>query len=182
MIPELGHFLLWLALGVSAVLGTMPLAGAARQRADWMALARPSARLLFALVALAFVCLALAFVGNDFSVLYVATNSNRSLPAHYRFAAVWGGHEGSILLWILMLTFWTVAVAQFSRHLPDPVMARILAVMGWLSFGFLLFVLATSNPFDRLLPVPADGRDLNPLLQDPGMVIHPPMLYMGYVG
>jgi len=182
MIPELGHFLLWIALGVSAVLGTMPLVGAGKNRADWMALARPSARILFALVALAFVCLALAFVGNDFSVLYVATNSNRSLPTHYRFAAVWGGHEGSMLLWSLMLAFWTVAVARFSAHLPDKVMARILAVMGWLSFGFLLFMLMTSNPFDRLVPTPADGRDLNPLLQDPGMVIHPPMLYMGYVG
>ncbi len=182
MIPELGHFLLWLALGVSAVLGAMPLAGAARSRSDWMALARPTAAILFALVALAFVCLALAFVGNDFSVLYVATNSNRSLPTHYRFAAVWGGHEGSMLLWTLMLAVWTVAVARFSTHLPDKVMARILAVMGWLSFGFLLFMLMTSNPFDRLVPTPADGRDLNPLLQDPGMVIHPPMLYMGYVG
>ena len=182
MIPELGHFLLWLALGVSAVLGTLPLVGAGRNRADWMALARPSAAILFALVALAFVCLALAFVGNDFSVLYVATNSNRSLPTHYRFAAVWGGHEGSMLLWTLMLAVWTVAVARFSAHLPDKVMARILAVMGWLSFGFLLFMLMTSNPFDRLVPTPANGRDLNPLLQDPGMVIHPPMLYMGYVG
>ena len=182
MIPELGHFLLWLALGVSAVLGTMPLVGAARNRTDWMALARPSAAILFALVALSFVCLALAFVGKDFSVLYVATNSNSSLPTHYRFAAVWGGHEGSMLLWTLMLAFWTVAVARFSAHLPDKVIARILAVMGWLSFGFLLFMLATSNPFDRLVPTPADGRDLNPLLQDPGMVIHPPMLYMGYVG
>ena len=182
MIPELGHFLLWIALGTAAVLGTMPLVGAARNRADWMAVARPSARILFALVATAFVCLALAFVGNDFSVLYVATNSNRSLPVYYRFAAVWGGHEGSILLWLLMLTVWTLAVATFSKHLPEKVSSRILAVMGWLSFGFLLFLLATSNPFDRFLQVPADGRDLNPLLQDPGMVIHPPMLYMGYVG
>jgi cytochrome c-type biogenesis protein CcmF len=182
MIPELGHFLLWLALGISAVLGTLPLVGAAKNRGDWMALARPSARLLFALVAVAFICLALAFVGNDFSVLDVASNSNRSLPLHYRITAVWGGHEGSILLWLLMLTFWTLAVATFSRHLPDKLVARILAVMGWLSFGFLLFLLMTSNPFDRLFPVPGDGRDLNPLLQDPGMVIHPPMLYMGYVG
>ncbi|MEO5845144.1 MAG: heme lyase CcmF/NrfE family subunit, partial [Caldimonas sp.] len=161
---------------------TMPLVGAGSNRADWMALARPSARILFTLVALAFVCLALAFVGNDFSVLYVASNSNRSLPLAYRVTAVWGGHEGSMLLWTLMLAVWAVAVAQFSRHLPDKVMARILAVMGWLTFGFLLFMLMTSNPFDRLLPTPADGRDLNPLLQDPGMVIHPPMLYMGYVG
>jgi cytochrome c-type biogenesis protein CcmF len=182
MIPELGHFALWIALGVAAVLGVVPMLGAARGRGDWMALARPSARLLFALVAIAFVCLALSFVGNDFSVLYVASNSNRSLPLHYRITAVWGGHEGSILLWLLMLTFWTLAVATFSRHLPDKVMARILAVMGLLAFGFLLFLLATSNPFDRLFPAPAEGRDLNPLLQDPGMVIHPPMLYMGYVG
>ncbi|HEV7574648.1 MAG TPA: heme lyase CcmF/NrfE family subunit, partial [Caldimonas sp.] len=182
MIPELGHFALWIALGVAAVLGVMPMLGAARARADWMTLARPSARLLFALVAFAFVCLAVSFVDNDFSVLYVATNSNRSLPLHYRIAAVWGGHEGSILLWLLMLTFWTLAVATFSRHLPEKVTARILAVMGLLSFGFLLFLLATSNPFDRLVPAAAEGRDLNPLLQDPGMVIHPPMLYMGYVG
>jgi cytochrome c-type biogenesis protein CcmF len=182
MIPELGHFALWIALGVAAVLGVMPMLGAARARPDWMTLARPSARLLFALVAFAFVCLAVSFVDNDFSVLYVATNSNRSLPLHYRIAAVWGGHEGSILLWLLMLTFWTLAVATFSRHLPEKVTARILAVMGLLSFGFLLFLLATSNPFDRLVPAAAEGRDLNPLLQDPGMVIHPPMLYMGYVG
>ncbi len=182
MIPELGHFLLWLALGLSAVLGTLPLVGAARNRFDWMAVARPSARGLFALVALSYVCLTAAFVGNDFSVLYVATNSNRLLPLHYRISAVWGGHEGSLLLWMLMLAFWTVAVAGFSRHLPEKVVARILAVMGWLSFGFLLFMLATSNPFDRLFPAAAEGRDLNPLLQDPGMVIHPPMLYMGYVG
>ena len=182
MIPELGHFALWLALGVSLVLGTMPMIGAAQGRGDWMALARPSARVLFALVVSAFVCLAVSFANNDFSVLYVASNSNSLLPLHYRLSAVWGGHEGSILLWLLMLTFWTLAVAQFSRHLPDVLVARILAVMGWLSFGFLLFVLVTSNPFDRLVPAAPEGRDLNPLLQDPGMVIHPPMLYMGYVG
>ena len=182
MIPELGHFALWLALGVSLVLGTMPMIGAAYGRLDWMTLARPSARVLFALIAFSFACLAASFAANDFSVLYVASNSNRLLPLHYRLSAVWGGHEGSILLWLLMLTFWTAAVAQFSRHLPDVLIARILAVMGWLSFGFLLFVLMTSNPFDRLFPAASEGRDLNPLLQDPGMVIHPPMLYMGYVG
>ncbi len=182
MIPELGHFALWLALGVSLVLGTMPMLGAARGRGDWMSLARPSAGVLFALVAIAFACLAAAFAANDFSVVYVASNSNRLLPLHYRLTAVWGGHEGSILLWLLMLTFWAACVARFSRHLPDALAARILAVMGWLSFGFLLFVLATSNPFDRLFPAAPEGRDLNPLLQDPGMVIHPPMLYMGYVG
>ena len=182
MIPELGHFLLWIALGVAAVLGVMPMLGAARGRSDWMALARPSARLLFVLVASAFVCLALSFVGNDFSVLNVATNSNRTLPLHYRIAATWGSHEGSILLWLLMLTIWALAVATFSGHLPEKVSSRILAVMGLLSFGFLLFLLATSNPFDRLFPAALEGRELNPLLQDPGMVIHPPMLYMGYVG
>jgi len=182
MIPELGHLALWIALGVAAVLGVMPMLGAARGRADWMALARPSARLLFVLVAFAFVCLALSFVANDFSVLNVATNSNRTLPLQYRIAATWGSHEGSILLWLLMLTIWAFAVATFSRHLPEKVSARILAVMGLLSFGFLLFLLATSNPFDRLVPAAPEGRELNPLLQDPGMVIHPPMLYMGYVG
>ena len=182
MIPELGHFALWLALGISAVMATLPLLGAHRNRGDWMALARPSARALFVLVGFSFLCLAASFVGNDFSVLYVASNSNSTLPLHYRITAVWGGHEGSILLWLLMLTFWAFAVATFSKHLPEKVTARILAVMGWLAFGFLLFVLATSNPFERLFPSPAEGRDLNPLLQDPGMVIHPPMLYMGYVG
>ena len=182
MIPELGHFALWLALGVAAALAVMPMLGAARGRADWMAIARPAAGLQFALVALAFGCLIAAFVGNDFSVVYVATNSNTSLPTEYRVAAVWGGHEGSMLLWLLMLTGWACAVAMFSRHLPAPVLARILSVMGLLSVGFLLFLLLTSNPFDRLPNPPIDGRDLNPLLQDPGMVFHPPMLYMGYVG
>ena len=182
MSAEVGHFALWLALGVAAVLAVMPMLGAARQRADWMAIARPAAALQFAFVAFAFGCLVTAFVGNDFSVLYVAQNSNTSLPTHYRIAAVWGGHEGSMLLWLLMLTGWAFAVALFSQHLPQPVMARILSVMGMLSIGFLLFLLLTSNPFDRLPNPPADGRDLNPLLQDPGMVFHPPMLYMGYVG
>ena len=154
MTPELGHFSLWIALGVSLVLGVMPMVGAARGRGDWMALARPSAKLLFALVAFAFVCLTISFINNDFSVAYVATNSNRLLPMHYRVTGVWGGHEGSILLWLLMLTFWTFAVAIFSDHLPAKVQARILAVMGLLACGFLLFLLATSNPFDRLSPAP----------------------------
>ena len=182
MIPELGHFSLWIALGVALILGILPMVGAAQGRGDWMALARPSSQLLFALVAFAFVCLTISFINNDFSVAYVATNSNKLLPLHYRVTGVWGGHEGSILLWLLMLTFWTFAVAIFSDHLPAKVQARILAVMGLLACGFLLFLLVTSNPFERLSPAPADGRELNPLLQDPGMVIHPPMLYMGYVG
>ena len=182
MIPEIGHFLLWLACAVALVLGTVPMLGAARGRGDWMAVARPLALSLFALVLLSFVMLTLAFVQHDFSVLYVASNSNSALPLHYRITAVWGGHEGSMLLWMLMLTLWTAAVALFSRHMPLREVARILAVLGLLSVGFLLFTLLTSNPFERLVPAAADGRDLNPLLQDPGMIFHPPMLYMGYVG
>ena len=182
MIPELGHFLMWLALGTALVLGILPLVGAQRGRTDWMVLARPASIVLFTLIAAAYVLLTVSFVQHDFSVLYVATNSNSALPLPYRIAAVWGGHEGSMLLWLLMLTGWTLAVAMFSSHLPLAVAARILSVMGLVSIGFLLFTLLTSNPFDRLVPAAADGRDLNPLLQDPGMIFHPPLLYMGYVG
>jgi cytochrome c-type biogenesis protein CcmF len=182
MIPELGQISLLLALAVALILGTLPLAGAVKGRADWIALARPAAQTHFMLVAFAFVCLTASFVRNDFSVAYVATNSNSALPLPYRVAGVWGGHEGSLLLWLMMLSVWMMAVSQFSKHLPRPVLARILAVMGLISVGFLLFMLLTSNPFDRLDVVPPDGNDLNPLLQDPGMVFHPPMLYMGYVG
>jgi cytochrome c-type biogenesis protein CcmF len=182
MIPELGHFSLWLALATALLLGIVPLAGSLRERNDWMALARPLTGVLALTVGASFVALTSAFVGNDFSVLYVAQHSNSALPLAYRIAGVWGGHEGSLLLWAMMLCVWMIAVARFSRHLPLPVLARILSVMGWIALGFLLFTLTTSNPFERLFPVPADGRDLNPLLQDPGMVIHPPMLYMGYVG
>jgi cytochrome c-type biogenesis protein CcmF len=182
MIPELGQIALLLALAVATIQGTVPLVGAARGRRDWMALARPTAQAQFVLVAIAFAALVASFVRHDFSVLYVASNSNSALPLPYRIAAVWGGHEGSLLLWVLMLGVWMLAVARFSHHLPLEVAARILAVMGLVSFGFLLFMLLTSNPFERIFPVPPDGRDLNPLLQDPGMVFHPPMLYMGYVG
>ncbi len=182
MIPEIGHFVLWLALGLSLVIGVVPLAGASTGRTAWMGLARPATSLLFVLVLISFACLMAAFVLHDFSVQYVATNSNSALPLQFRIAAVWGGHEGSMLLWLLMQCGWMMAVARFSQRLPLPVLARILAVMGWLMVGFLLFTLLTSNPFDRLFPAPADGRDLNPLLQDPGMIFHPPMLYMGYVG
>jgi len=182
MIPELGQFILMLALAVALVQGIVPMVGAQRGRADWMALARPAAWLQFTLVLLAYFCLTASFVRHDFSVLYVASNSNSALPLPYRVAAVWGGHEGSLLLWVLMLSVWTVAVARYSRSLPLVFVARILAVLGLVSVGFLLFMLVTSNPFDRLIPAAVDGRDLNPLLQDPGMVIHPPMLYMGYVG
>ena len=182
VIPELGQFALWLAVGVSAVMGTLPLIGAQRGRLDWMALARPGARALFVLVAFSFGCLVASFVRNDFSVLVVASHSNTALPLPFRIAAVWGGHEGSMLLWVLMQSGWALAVASFSTRLPAAVLARILAVIGLLALGFLLFVLLTSNPFQRLIPAPLDGRDLNPQLQDPGMIFHPPMLFMGYVG
>ena len=182
MIPEIGHFMLWLALALSLALGVVPLVGAQRGRADWMALARPSTAVLFVLVAISFACLTIAFVQHDFSVQYVASNSNSALPLEFRIAAVWGGHEGSMLLWLLMQCGWMGAVALFSRNLPLPVLARILSVMSLTLVGFLLFTLLTSNPFDRLVPAAPDGRDLNPLLQDPGMIFHPPLLYMGYVG
>jgi cytochrome c-type biogenesis protein CcmF len=182
MIPELGHFALVIALVLAAAQSILPLAGAATHRRTLMATARPIAAGQFVFVLGAFAALAACFVGNDFSVQNVATNSNSSLPTQYRFAATWGSHEGSMLLWTLMLAGWTFAVSIFSRHLPERMVARVLGVMGLVSVGFLLFMLLTSNPFDRLLPPAEDGRDLNPLLQDPGMVIHPPMLYMGYVG
>jgi len=161
---------------------TLPLIGASRGNRTWIALAIPTGQAQFIFVTIAFGCLAYSFITNDFSVLNVATNSNSQLPLHYRLAATWGSHEGSLLLWTLMLSLWTAAVSLFSRHLPEEMIARVLSVMGIISVGFLLFLLLTSNPFTRLFPVPPDGRDLNPLLQDPGMVVHPPMLYMGYVG
>jgi len=182
MIPELGQFSLVLAAVLSLLLGILPLWGTYRYNTTLQALARPLALLQFILVALSFACLAYAFLNNDFSVKYVAAHSNSLLPKPYQFAAVWGGHEGSLLLWMLMLTGWAAAVALFSQSLPLVMVARVLGVLGLVTVGFMLFILFTSNPFDRLFPVPADGRDLNPLLQDPGLVIHPPMLYMGYVG
>ncbi|HJU24522.1 MAG TPA: heme lyase CcmF/NrfE family subunit [Casimicrobiaceae bacterium] len=182
MIPEIGHFALILALLVALAQGIVPMLGAAKRDGALMSVAVPAARAQFALVAIAFACLAYAFVTSDFSVANVARNSNSHLPLHYRFAATWGSHEGSLLLWSLMLAGWGFAVTLFSRHLPQTLRARVLAVMGLVAIGFLSFLLATSNPFARLFPVPAEGSDLNPLLQDPGMVVHPPMLYMGYVG
>jgi cytochrome c-type biogenesis protein CcmF len=182
MIPEIGQFALVLALLLALAQGSLPLLGAARGVSSWMNLARPAAQGQFVFVAIAFGCLTYSFVTNDFSVLYVASNSNSALPLQYRIAGVWGGHEGSLLLWVLMLSLWTMAVSVFSSHLPDDIIARVLGVLGLISVGFLSFMLFTSNPFDRLLPAAMDGRDLNPLLQDPGMVLHPPMLYMGYVG
>ncbi len=182
MIPELGHFALILALAMAIIQTIFPLAGAANGNRAWMALARPVARLQFLFISIAFGVLIYLFLSNDFSVAYVTQNSNSLLPAIYRFSAVWGAHEGSLLLWALILSLWTTAVSIYSKRLPVFFVARVLGVMGSVSVGFLLFMLLTSNPFDRLFPIPADGSDLNPLLQDPGLIIHPPMLYMGYVG
>src|SRR5689334_17925601 len=182
MVPEIGQFALIVALLLAVTQATFPLIGASRGNRTWIALAAPAGQAQFIFVAVAFCCLGYSFITNDFSVLNVATNSNSQLPLHYRLAATWGSHEGSLLLWTLMLSLWTVAVTLFSKHLPDEMIARVLSVMGIVSVGFLLFMLLTSNPFARIFPVPPDGRDLNPLLQDPAMVAHPPMLYMGYVG
>ena len=182
MTAELGHFALILSFVVSILLGVLPLVGAQRGQAQWVALARPAAQTQFLLIAFAFACLAQSFLVNDFSVSYVAQHSNTQLPTLYRFAAVWGGHEGSLLLWVLMLSGWGAAVSVASRQLPEVMVARVLAVLGLVGIGLLAFILFTSNPFDRLMPAAAEGRDLNPLLQDPGLVFHPPMLYMGYVG
>jgi cytochrome c-type biogenesis protein CcmF len=182
MIPELGHFALILSLLVALSLGVFGVAGGHLNRTDWMAFARPGAQALWLLTAISFACLTYAFYTNDFSVQYVAQNSNSQLPMLYKISAVWGGHEGSLLLWMLMLATWMLAVSLFSRQLPDAMVARVLGILGLVSVGFLLFMLLTSNPFERLADIPEDGRSLNPLLQDPGLVFHPPLLYMGYVG
>ena len=183
MIPELGHLAMILALCLCLVQATLPLIGAWRGDHQWMSLAQPAAWGQFAFLLFSFLCLTYAFMVDDFSVAYVASNSNTALPWYYKFSAVWGAHEGSLLLWALILAGWTFAVSIFSRHLPEEMLARVLAVMGMISVGFLLFLIITSNPFERLLPnAPIDGRDLNPLLQDFGLIVHPPMLYMGYVG
>ena len=182
MIPEIGHFSLILALFVALAMGTLSVIGGQQGRGDWMALARPGTQALFLLTVFSFACLTYAFFTNDFSVSYVAQHSNSKLPDIYRIAGVWGGHEGSLLLWLMMLSSWMLAVSIFSRQLPDAMVSRVLGILGLIAVGFLLFMLITSNPFLRLSDIPADGRDLNPLLQDPGLVFHPPLLYMGYVG
>ena len=182
MLPELGQVALILALLLACLQAVVPLAGAQRNKTSWMAVARPAAFAQLVLLLFAFVVLTIGFVTQDFSIVYVAENSNTLLPMVYRYTAVWGAHEGSLLLWTLTLAVWNAAVAEFSRELPDQVMARVMGVMGVVSVGFLAFLVFTSNPFTRLLPAPIEGRDLNPLLQDFGMVIHPPMLYIGYVG
>ncbi|ELY4482945.1 heme lyase CcmF/NrfE family subunit [Cronobacter turicensis] len=183
MMPEIGNFLLCLAAGLALLLTLWPQWGAMRQAPRLMALARPLACALFACLLGAFLILVHAFVVNDFTVLYVASNSNTELPVWYRVAATWGAHEGSLLLWVLLMGAWTFAVAIFSRGMPQEAIARVLSVMGGINFCFLLFILLTSNPFTRTLPeFPVEGRDLNPLLQDIGLIFHPPLLYMGYVG
>ncbi|MDR1076634.1 MAG: heme lyase CcmF/NrfE family subunit [Xanthomonadaceae bacterium] len=182
MFPELGQITLILAMLIAAIQAVVPLIGAQRGQASWMAVARPAAYAQALLVLAAFVILTLAFVNQDFSVKYVADNSNSLLPMMYRYSAVWGSHEGSLLLWALVLAIWCAAVAVFSRALPPQVVARVLGVMGIVAVGFLAFLIFTSNPFERLLPAAPEGHDLNPLLQDPGLIFHPPMLYIGYVG
>ncbi|WP_434772055.1 heme lyase CcmF/NrfE family subunit [Pseudomonas entomophila] len=183
LVPELGQLAMILALCFAAVQASLPLIGAWRMDRLWMGLARPAAWGQFGGLVVAFACLTQAFLTDNFSVAYVANNSNSALPWYYKFSAVWGAHEGSLLLWALILGGWTFAVSVCSRQLPQVMLARVLAVMGMISVGFLTFLIATSNPFERLLPqMPANGRDLNPLLQDIGLIVHPPMLYMGYVG
>lgn len=182
MIVEIGHFALILAACVALVQGVLPLAGTINDNQRWQALAKPAATLQFLLIAFSFAVLAHGALTDDFSIKYIAGHSNSLLPTQYKFASVWGGHEGSLLLWMLMLSGWTLAVAIFSRTLPLAMVARVIGILGLVSTGFLMFILITSSPFERLLPAPLDGKDLNPLLQDPGLVIHPPMLYMGYVG
>ncbi|WP_114653826.1 heme lyase CcmF/NrfE family subunit [Polynucleobacter necessarius] len=182
MIPEFGHYALILALCVAILQGILPLVGAHQSRREWILLARPAAQTVFLLLAIAFVILAWSFYRNDFSVLYVADHSNSQMPVIYRLGAVWGGHEGSLLLWVFLLSTWTFLVAQLSKALDEFMVARVIGVLGLVITGLLLFVLLTSNPFERLLPAAQEGRSLNPLLQDPGLVFHPPMLYMGYVG
>jgi len=182
MIPEIGHFALILALSLALCQGVLPLVGAQRNDTAMMSVARTAAYGQFLFVAISFGCLIWAFVHDDFSVLYVANHSQLSLPIGYKVSAVWSAHEGSLLMWILILSGWTVAVARFSSGVPKVLLARVLGVLGLLSVGFLLFELLTSNAFERLIPAAIDGGDLNPLLQDPGLAIHPPILYIGYVG
>ena len=183
MIPELGNFALILALLLAVALVVVPMAGATLRHTGLMAFDRPLVAGVFVMLALSYGCLTWSFMVDDFSVAYVASNSNSMLPWYYKFSAVWGGHEGSMLLWILTLGAWTLAVALFSRNLPNEMRARVLSIMGLIGVGFMLFTLLTSNPFQRHLPnPPQDGADLNPLLQDFGLIVHPPMLYMGYVG
>lgn len=182
MVGELGNFCLVLALCVTLAQSIIPLLGAAQNRSSWMLFSRSAAYVQWSLIAAAYALLTYAFINHDYSILYVANNSNNVQPLIYRISGVWGAHEGSLLLWVLILSSWTALVARFSRGIPLDIVARVLAVLGMVSIGFISFTLFTSSPFERLMQVPLDGRELNPLLQDPGLAIHPPMLYMGYVG
>ena len=183
MMPEIGHFALILALFIGFLLSIVPMWGTIHKSDILMSMSRPLACGQFVFILISFICLGYAFVHDDFSVQYVANHSNSLLPIQYKVSAIWGGHEGSLLLWALILSGWTSAVVVFSRQLPLDMLARVLSIMGMIGVGFLLFILLTSNPFDRYLPqFPAEGADLNPLLQDFGLIVHPPMLYMGYVG
>ena len=182
MTIELGHFALILALFVAVIQGTIPLAGAARRNAGWMAVARPAAVTVFLLIALAMGALMHAYVTSDFSVINVIQNSHTDKPLLYRITGVWGNHEGSMVLWVFMLSLCAAAVAVFSDNLPPALRARVLAIQGLIAVGFLLFILFTSNPFARTFPAPLNGQGLNPVLQDPGLAFHPPFLYLGYVG
>ncbi len=182
MIPEIGNFSLIIALAIAFFLATVPMIGAQKNNLQLMQFSRYAVVAQFFCILVSFIALTYSFTIDDFSVRYVAANSNSALPMMFKISAVWGAHEGSFLLWLLILSGWTMAVAFFSKSLPIAMTSRVLAVMGMLSIGFLLFIIFTSNPFDRLFPAALDGKDLNPLLQDFGLVIHPPMLYMGYVG
>lgn len=183
MIAELGNYALALSLAIAILLAIFPLWGAEKGSVQMMSLARPMTYGLFVVLTFSFGALFYLFAINDFSVQYVVNNSNTTLPIYYRLSAVWGSHEGSLLLWIWLLSLWSAAVALFSKHLPQEATARVLGIMGIISIGFLLFMLFTSNPFNRTFPeFPVDGKELNPLLQDVGLIFHPPLLYMGYVG
>jgi len=182
MIPELGHFALIIALMIAIAQSVIPMVGAQKRITSWIALARPLARVQFLFILLSYMALTYGFLTNDFTIKYAAMNSNSALPILYKISGVWGAHEGSLLLWALILSFWTVAVTFYSKSVPEVMVARVISVLGIVTVGFMLFMLMTSNPFERIVPSPADGRDLNPLLQDVGLAIHPPMLYMGYVG
>ncbi|MFL2669520.1 MAG: heme lyase CcmF/NrfE family subunit, partial [Alphaproteobacteria bacterium] len=182
MTAEIGHFSLILALVLSIFQGTIPLAGAALNRKQWVDVARPVARGQFLFVTIAFLCLIYAFLTSDFSVANVAQNSHTLKPILYKFAGVWGNHEGSMVLWVFILALFGLAVAEFGNGLPPTLHARVLAIQGLIGFAFLAFILFTSNPFLRLDPSPMEGNGLNPVLQDPGLAFHPPFLYLGYVG
>ena len=182
MIPELGHIALIISLLLAIVQSIVPLIGAQNRITPWVMLARPVARAQFAFILISYLALTYTFLTHDFTVAYTANHSNTQLPLIYLISGVWGAHEGSLLLWGLILSVWTLAVTYFSKSVPEVMVARVISILGMVSVGFLLFMLMTSNPFERMVPAPMEGRDLNPLLQDVGLAIHPPMLYMGYVG